>query len=53
MDYEMQGGQGGWKSRERRGRTAMGEPHARRCWEELAPGEGRRRSRLRSRRWQR
>jgi hypothetical protein len=41
------------KSSERRGRTAMGEPHARRRWEELAPGEGRRRSRSRSRLWRR
>jgi hypothetical protein len=30
------------KSKERRVRMAMGEPHAQRCWEELAPGEGQR-----------
>ncbi len=29
--------------RERRGGTAMGEPHAWRRWEEITPGEGRRR----------
>jgi hypothetical protein len=31
------------KSRERRGGMAMGKPHAQRCQEEPAPGEGRRR----------
>jgi hypothetical protein len=35
-------------SRERRGGTAIGEPHAWRCWEELTPGEGRQRKMCRN-----
>jgi hypothetical protein len=42
-DYETRGGEGDANSRERRGGTAMGEPHARCHQEELAPGEERRR----------
>jgi hypothetical protein len=45
MDYETQGGEEDANLRERRGGTAMGEPHARCCQEELAPGEGRQRKR--------
>ncbi len=40
-DYETRGGEEDANSRERRDGTAMGEPHARCCQEELAPGEGR------------
>jgi hypothetical protein len=40
-DYETQGGEEDVNLRERRGGTAMGEPHAWCCQEELAPGEGR------------
>ncbi len=43
MDHETRGGEADANSRERRGGTAMGEPHARCRQEELAPGEGRRR----------
>jgi hypothetical protein len=42
-DYETQGGEEEADSRERRSGTAMGEPHAWCCQEELTPGEGRRR----------
>jgi hypothetical protein len=42
-DYEMQGGEEDANSTERRGETAIREPHARCRQEELAPGEGRRR----------
>jgi hypothetical protein len=41
-DYEMQGGEEDANLRERRGRTAMGEPHAWCRQEELVPGEERR-----------
>jgi hypothetical protein len=39
-DYEMRGGEEDANLRERRDGTAMGEPHAWCCQEELAPGEG-------------
>ncbi len=43
MDYEMQGVEEDSNSRERRGGTAMGDPHAWCCQEEFAPGEEQRR----------
>ncbi len=43
-DYKTQGGGGGRKIKAEEGGTAMGEPHAWHCWEEVTPGEGRQRN---------